>query len=696
MQEHTPETIRNVAFASHSGSGKTTLQEACLFLSHASDRLGRVEDGNTVSDYLPDEIRRKSSIYCSPLAFESDAVKFNFLDTPGFADFFGEVCAALSACENVTLVANATAGLEVGLEEVARKSKEMNLATFVFINHLDRERASFDAVFDLLRKELKLPVVALTYPLGTNGALRGTIDVIAQKAYEEKNGKSSEVAIPDEVAARVSDLRQALVETTVECDDALMERYLDEGELSSDEIHGLLKKAVAARCAVPVLCGSAARQVGVASLLSWLEELAVSPAAAPPRKAIDADGNEIEIAATSDAPFSGYVFKTFSDPFTGRLTYFKICAGTVRKDAEIFNLDRGHPEKIAHLFTPLGKKHLEVPALHAGDIALVIKLRDTGTGDSLAASPAGPRFPRPALPESLYSLAIEPVTHGDDDKLSSALGRICSEDPTLKAHREKDTGQMVISGLGDIHLATAVARLKSSFSVDVKVDEPRVPYRETIRNKIQYEGKYKKQSGGHGQFADVWVELEPAAPDSGFEFVDRIVGGAVPRSFIPAVEEGITEAMKEGPLAGYPVVDLKVTLYDGKYHDVDSSYQTFKIAGGMALRGGARAAGPVLLEPITEITIQVPEDCAGDVVGDLNSRRGHVLGMEPASDGTVSIKAHVPDAELTKYPLTLRSLAHGRGSFTKRFDHYSQMPEHLVRPISEAYQKRKEAMHSGH
>jgi elongation factor G len=390
------------------------------------------------------------------------------------------------------------------------------------------------------------------------------------------------------------------------------------------------------------------------------------------------------------------VFKTFSDPFTGRLTYFKICSGTVKKDVDIFNLDRGHPEKIAHLFTPLGKRHVEVPVLHAGDIALVIKLKDTSTGDSLAASPHGPRFPRIALPESLYSLAIEPVTHGDDDKLSSALSRICSEDPTLKGHREKDTGQMVISGLGDIHLATAVARLKSSFGVEVRVDEPRVPYRETIRNKIQYEGKFKKQSGGHGQFADVKVELEPGAPDSGFEFVDRIVGGAVPRSFIPAVEEGIVEAMKEGPLAGYPVVDLKVTLYDGKYHDVDSSYQTFKIAGGMALRGGAKEAGPVLLEPVTEVTVHVPEDCAGDVVGDLNSRRGHVLGMEAASDGTVNIKAHVPDAELTKYSLTLRSLTHGRGSFTKRFDHYSQMPEHLVRPISEAYQKKKEAAHSGH
>lgn len=691
MREYAPAAIRNVAFAAHSGSGKTTLQEACLFLAGATDRFGRVEDGNTASDYLPEEIRRKSSISATLLAFEHGGVKLNFLDTPGYADFFGEVCCAMSAVENVVLVANATSELEIGFEAAAQRARQSGLACFVFVNQLDRERAAFDPVFDALHAKLKLPVVALTYPIGSESSFRGYVDIIEQKAYEDNAGKLTEIPVPAEYTDRIEELRQALLETAVECDDSLLEKYLDGQEIGVDEAKALVKKAIGEGCLLPVLCGSATKSIGVTKLLATLADVALSPAAAAPRKGVDLAGNEVEVAADPAAPFTGYVFKTFSDPFTGRLTFIKIVSGTLHKDADVVNLERGHHERLAHLFSPLGKKQAEVSSAQAGDIVLVSKLKGTTTGDNLATPGHGVRFPRPEVPQSLFSLAIEPATHGDDDKLNDALAKLCEEDKTLRVTRE--SGQTVISGLGDIHLTTMIARLKQSFGVEVHKNDPKVAFRETIRKTVKYEGKLKKQSGGHGQFADVWLELEPLPPGGGFEFVDKIVGGVVPRSFIPAVEEGVRDALREGPLAGYPIVDLRVTLYDGKYHDVDSSFQTFKVAGSLGLRGGVREAGPALLEPIMDVSIEVPDSSAGDVVGDLNSRRGQILGMEPTGNGTVCVKAYIPEAELLKYPITLRSLTHGRGVFTKQFDHYSPVPDNAARPIIEEYQKRREAAH---
>lgn len=688
MKEHASDAIRNVVFAGHGGTGKTSLQEACLLLAGVTDRAGRVEDGNTASDYLPEEIKRKGSIYTSVLSFETGNVKFNFLDTPGYADFAGELCGAVTAAENAVLVANATAGLDIGLETAARRARDNGLACFLFINHLDRERASYDRVFDELHHH-HLPVVALTYPLGLESSLRGFVDVIENKAYEDKGGKLNEVDVPAASAERIARLRNDLIEAVVECDDDLMSKYLDGEELAPGEIKSLLGRCVASGGAIPVLCGSATRNIGVGKLLETLQALAISPVAARPRMAVDAQGTQQPVAADDDAPFSGFVWKTFSDPFTGRLTFIKIVSGTLRRDADVVNLDRPHHEKCAHLLVPLGKKQSEIGVLHAGDIVLLTKLKGTGTGDTLSSNPNAARFPRPEVPQGFYTQAVEPMTHGDDDKLSDALARLAEEDQTLRVARSGETGQLTISGLGDIHLAMVKARLKSSFGVDVAMSDPRVPYRETIRKAVKFEGKLKKQSGGHGQFADVWLELEPNVPGGGFEFHDRIVGGVVPRAFIPAVQEGVTEATKEGPLAGYPLLDVKVTLYDGKYHDVNSSYQTFKVAAGMGLRGGAREAAPVLLEPIMETLIDVPGEAAGDVVGDLNSRRGHILSMEP--DGaTVRVKAHVPEAELLQYPIVLRSLTHGRGTFCKQFDHYNPVPDPVARPIIEAYQARRE------
>jgi elongation factor G len=696
MKEYAPQAIRNVVFASHSGSGKTSLQEACLFLAGSTDRMGKVEDGNTVSDYLPDEIKRHSSISDTLLAFEYKDTKFNFIDSPGYIDFFGEVCVAMSACENAVLVANGTAGIEIGMEAAARRELKEHLACFIFINQLDKERSAFDPIFDQLRSHLHLPAVAIAYPLGTETNLRGYIDVVENKAYEDNAGKLTEVPIPAACEARVAELRQGMIETLVECDDAAMEKYLEGGEIASEELHHLLKQCVTAGKAVPVLCGSATKLIGVKHLLDTLQEWALAPNEAPAREVFK-DDEVIALQADPAAPFAGYVFKTFSDPFMGRQTFIKVVSGTLKKDADIVNLNHGNHEKLAHLYTAMGKKQSEVNSVQAGDIVLVNKLKQTTTGDTLTSNGSGPtslsndiRFHRPELPHSLFSLSIEPVTHGDDDKLSDALAKLLEEDQTFHVERNANTGQTVISGLGDIHLSTLVGRLKSSFGVDVRTSEPKVAYRETICKKVKYEGKLKKQSGGHGQFADAWLELEPGEPGSGFEFIDKIVGGVVPRSFIPAVEEGVREALREGPLAGYPMVDLKVTLFDGKYHDVDSSFQTFKVAGSMGLRGGAKEAGPVLLEPIMMTTIEVPEGSAGDVMGDLNSRRGQILSMEPTDHGTVCVKAYIPDAELLRYPIVLRSLTHGRGVFDKEFDHYSAMPDNVARPIIEDYQKRRQ------
>lgn len=678
MKEYAPDAIRNVAFAGHGGAGKTTLAEACLHLAGASDRLGRVDDGNTVSDYLPEELKRKSSIWTGVLAFEYDGVKFNLLDTPGYADFFGEVISALNVVENVVLVANGTTGLEIGLEHDARHARSHGLACFVWVNELDRERANFDNVFDSLHDKMHLPVVALTYPLGQEAALRGWIDVIHGTAYEDKAGALTEVPLPDECKARVDELRQQLVEAIVEVDDAAMEKYLEGGEISDGELQDLICRCVRLGRIAPVLCGSATKLIGVRHLLDRLECCGVPPQ------------DKQDVAADPNAPFQGFVLKTFSDPHTGRATFIKIVSGTLKKDAEIINLDNGGHEKIAHIYAPLGKKSNEVGQMQAGDIALVFKLKNTHTGDSLSASSNGTRFERPEYPESLYALAIEPATHGDDDKLNEALARLGDEDPSFHVARNAETGQTVIYGLGDIHLQMLIARLQSAFGVRVNTQEPKIAYRETIRKSIKTEGKLKKQSGGHGQFADVMLELEPGAPGSGFEFVDKIVGGVVPRAFIPAVEEGIRDSLKEGPLAGYPLVDLKVTLYDGKYHDVDSSYQTFKQAGALGLRGGTREASPTLLEPVMQVEVEAPEGSAGDVVGDLNGRRGQILGMEPNGDGSVKVSALVPDASLLSYPIILRSITHGQGSFTKHFAHYAAVPDNVVKPLAEAYQKQRE------
>jgi elongation factor G len=645
MKEYASSQMRNVCFASHSGSGKTSLAEACLQAAGAIERTGSVDAGQTVSDYLPDEIKRKSSIYSSLLTFEYDAVKFNLLDAPGFADFFGETCGALWACENVVLVANASHGVETGLEAVARRCHSDGHSCFVFVNQLDRERADFDTIYDDLHDRLHLPVVALAYPLGKELDFCGYVDVIDGKAYDDSGDEAKEVPLPAECRERIDALRSTLVETVVECDDADLEKYLNGEDIDNNELRRLIHEGLKQGRAIPVLCGSATRSIGVRHLLDVLKDAALSPAEFAPRKARSGE-EEVLVACDESAPFRGYVFKTFSDPFTGRLTFIKIASGVLGRDAEVVNVSKGHHEKLAHLQSTLGKKHAEIEKAKAGDIVMVAKLKNTTTGDSLAAQGDGAQFALPELPESLFMLSIEPATRGDDDKMMDALHKIEAEDQTLQVERRSDTGQLVISGLGDVHLQTILARLKSSFGVEVVSSEPKVAYRETICQAVKQEGKIKKQSGGHGQFADVWLQIEPLPGGSGFEFVDKIVGGVVPRSFIPAVEEGVREALSGGPLAGYPLVDLRVTLYDGKYHDVDSSLQTFKMAGALALREGVKAANPILLEPIMETAITVPEEYSGEVMGDLNGRRGQILGMETSGVHLMQIKACIPDAEL--------------------------------------------------
>jgi elongation factor G len=681
MKEYASGAIRNVALAGHGGSGKTTLAEACLYLAGASERMGSVDDGNTVSDFLPEEIKRKSSVWTSLMAFEHGGAKFNLVDTPGYADFFGKVVSAFNAVENVVLVANATTGLEIGLEHDTKHARSHGLACFVWVNELDRERANFDHVFDSLHDKMHLPVVALTYPLGQESEHRGWIDVIEGKAYEDKAGKLTEVPLPDGCKARISELHTQLVEAVVECDDEAMEKYLEGSEISSGILQDLICRCVRTGRIAPVLCGSAQKLIGVKNLLDRLECCGV-----PPHEVQD-------VKADPQAPFQGFVFQTFSDPHTGRETFIKIVSGTLKRDADVINVDNGHHEKIAHLYAPFGKKFNEVSSMQAGDIALVLKLKNTHTNDSLSAIVNGKHFTPPDYPESLYALAIEPATHGDDDKLNEALAKLADEDPSFHVERNAETNQTVMYGLGDMHLQMLISRLHNAFGVNVKTFEPKIAYRETVRKSAKVEGKLKKQSGGHGQFAHVMLEVEPNAPGAGFEFVDKIVGGVVPRAFIPGVEEGIRSALHEGPLAGYPLVDIKVTLYDGKFHDVDSSYQTFKMAGAIGLRNGTREAAPVLLEPVMQVEVETLESHAGDVIGDLNGRRGQILGMEPTETGTVKVTAYVPDASLLSYPITLRSITHGQGTFTKKFMHYAPVPDNAAKPLIEEYQKRREAGH---
>jgi elongation factor G len=683
MGHKAADRIRNVALIGHRGSGKTSLCEALLFEAGVVNRLGQVDDGSTVSDFEEDEQERSMSIGASVASFEYSDRKINLIDTPGEPSFVADTLGALRIVDAAVVVVNAVMGVEVHTERLWERADQEGLARLVFVNMLDRERADFFRSLDSLKEAFGAHAVATEIPIGTEHEVRGVIDLIDMKAYTYEGqgpGNATEGEIPDDLVARAEEYREKLMDEVAENSDELMERYLEGEEISHSEIVTALKKGVTEGHLFPVTCGVATQNLGTNRLLDALVEDVPSPAMRGGVTALDADGNEIEIEPTEDGDPVAYVFKTTADPYTGRINMLRVYSGTLSSDSHVFNVTRQAKERIGQLATPLGKETSTVDELGAGDIGAVAKLRDTQAGDVLAAKDAAVSFPPVDLPAPVMAFAFEPKSKGDEEKAASALRRLEEEDPTLDVHRDPDTGEQIIAGLTQVHVEVIVDRMKRRYGAEIELHPPRVPYLETIRKPAKAHGRYKKQTGGRGQFGDCHIEIEPVETGTGFEFVNAIKGGVIPGGFIPAVEKGIAEAMQQGVLAGYPVKDLRVRLFDGQHHSVDSSEMAFKIAGSMAFKQAAAEADPYLLEPIVRVTISVPEENVGDVVGDLNSRRGRPLGVEPKGAVT-EIKAEVPMAEVLDYATDLRAMTGGRGDYSMEFERYEEVPGHIAQKV---------------
>jgi elongation factor G len=685
--------IRNIAIVGHRGAGKTSLNEALLFEAGVINRLGSAAEGTTVSDSEPDEQAREMSIAASLSSFEFEDRKINLIDTPGEPSFVAEPLAALSVCESAVFVVNAVMGVEVTTDRLWQRAQERGLARLVFVNMLDRERADFFRALDSLKAAFGPHAVATEIPIGSEHEVRGIVDLIDMKAYEytgSGRGSANEIPMPDEVSAQAEEYREKLMDEVAENSDDLMERYLEGEEISHDEIVSALKEGVTAGTIFPVTCGIATKNLGTDRLLDALVDDLPSPAKKGAVAATGADGEEIQVEPDDGADAIAYVFKTLADPFAGRINLFRVYSGTVKHDSQLTNTRAHSKERIGQLLSPSGKEMTHADEFGAGDIGAVAKLKETHSGDVLSAKDTGITFPQPALPAAVMAFSIEPKSKGDEEKVATALRRLQEEDPTLDFHRDPQTGEQIIAGLSQVHVEVVVDRMKRRFGAEVNLKPPRVPYQETIKSAAKAQGRYKKQTGGRGQFGDCHIEIEPMADGEGFEFVDKIKGGVVPNSFIPAVEKGVKEAMKDGVVAGYPLRDIRVTLYDGSYHSVDSSEMAFKIAGSMAFKKAAEQAQPVLLEPIMQALVSVPEDAVGDVIGDLNGRRGRPLGMEPKA-GMTEIKAEVPMAEMLNYAPDLRSITGGRGDYTMEFLRYEEVPAHLAQKVISAAGAEQEA-----
>jgi elongation factor G len=654
-----------------------------LFEAGAVKRLGTVGDGTTVSDHEPDERERSLSINASLTCFEHADREINLIDTPGEPSFVADAIAALRVADAAVVVVNGVMGVEVNTERLWRRADAERLARLVFVNMLDRERADFYRVLDSLKAAFGAHVVATEIPIGSEHEVRGVIDLIDQKAFLYEGlgpGAAQEVGIPEQLGERAAEYRERLMDEVAENSDELMERYLDGEEIDHDEIVRVLKQGVTAGRIFPVTCGVATANLGTGRLLEALVEDLPSPAMRGAVPASGPDGEAIVVEPDEQAPLVAYVFKTLADPYTGRVNLFRVYRGTLASDSQAFNVTRGQKERIGQLGQPLGKELRPCPELGAGDIGAVAKLKETRAGDVLCAGPEGVGFEPLDLPDPVMAFAYEPKSKGDEEKAATAVRRLTEEDPTLDVHRDAQTGEQIIAGLTQVHVEVIVARMKRRFGVEIELHPPRVPYLESIRQAASAHARYKKQSGGRGQFADCQIEIEPSENGAGLEFVNKIKGAAIPGGFIPAVEKGIEEAMAHGTVAGYPVKGVRVRLVDGKHHDVDSSEMAFKIAGAMAFKEAMEAADPVLLEPIVRLVVSCPEDVVGDVIGDLNSRRGHPLGMEPK--GTVTeVRAEVPMAEVLDYAPDLRSISGGRADFEVDFDRYQEVPAHLAEKV---------------
>ncbi|MCL2884513.1 MAG: elongation factor G [Oscillospiraceae bacterium] len=679
MKQYSAKNIRNVALTGHAGSGKTSLAEAAYFLTGKSDRLGKVAEGNTVCDFDPEEIKRVASVSLALLPLEWKDTKINLLDAPGLFDFSGGLSEAIRAAGSAVIVLSGKSGVTVGAEKAYRASRKKGIATFFFINKLDNENADFYKVFEELKAKFGTSVCPIVVPHMVDRQVAAYINLLENKVFTYKNGKASEVPMPD-VGNTLDGLRTAINEAVAETSEALMDKYFAGEAFTSDELIAGLASGVRKGDISPVFCGAATELQAVDQLLDGLLWLAPWGESTAGEDAVDKDGKKVDIKVDESAPTAAIVFKTIIDPFVGKLLYFKVVSGKVTSDSQLINMRTGATEKIGKLYTVRGKKQEEAACVPAGDIGAVTKLTGTNTGDTLCAASRPLTLPGVPYEAASLSMAVYPKNKGDEDKIATGFARLMEEDPTLSFEIQKETHEMVASGLGEQHLDVAMSKLKAKFNVDVTLKTPRVPYRETVRKKVKVQGRHKKQSGGHGQYGDVWVEFEPCDSDE-MVFAETVFGGSVPRNFFPAVEKGLRESAQRGVLAGFPMVGLKATLTDGSYHDVDSSEMAFKIAANLAYKAGIPQAGPVLLEPVGNLKVYVPSDYTGDIMGDINKRRGRVLGMHPGEDDLTCIEAEVPMAETGDYAVMLRSLTGGRGYFTQAFERYEEAPAMVAQKV---------------
>lgn len=680
MKKYGTDFLRNVALLGHGGAGKTSLAEAMLFVAKGINRLGRVDDGTTVMDFDPEETRRQISINTSLAPVEWKEHKINVLDTPGYFDFVGDVVAALTVADSALMVVCASSGVEVGTEKGWGYLEEAGLPRTVFVNKMERENANFQKVVDELRDHFGPKLVPIQLPIGEAETFSGIVDLVKMKAYLKDGSSFKEAPIPGDMEAVAEVAREEMIEAASVADDELMMKYLEGEQLTDKEVEHAVKLGTQSGEMVPILVGSAQSTFGIAQLLDHMVHGMPSPANRT-MVGTDSSGQEVKIQ-TEDKELSALVYKTMADPYVGKLTLFRVFSGTIRSDSTAFNVRTGKDERVGQLFVTKGKDQIAVSEIGPGDLGAVAKLADTTTNDTLSSKDKKIAIKPIAFPKPTMTMAIQPKAKGDEDKIGSGLTRLSEEDPTFTVEKSFQTGQNLVSGMGDLHLEVMSSRLHKKFGVQVELDTPIVPYRETIRGRAKVEGKHRKQSGGRGQFGHVWLELSPGDPEheDRLEFVDDIFGGAVPRQYIPAVEKGLREILDEGPLAGYPVENVRVSLYDGSYHAVDSSEMAFKIAAGMAFRKGFLESNPVLLEPIMNVEITVPEAFMGDVMGDMNKKRGRILGMEPHA-GMQVIRVQVPMAEMFKYAIDLRSMTQGRGSFTSEFSHYEEVPAQIAEQV---------------
>jgi elongation factor G len=674
-----PGKIRNVAVVGHRGTGKTSLVEALLFQAGATNRLGTVESGSTVSDWDEDEQRRQMSLSASIAHLEWQGRKINLIDTPGDAGFQGDAIAALRVVEGALFTLSAVMGVEVQTARHWQRAEQAGLSRVIFVNMLDRERADFFRVFDALRDQLSEKCVAVHIPIGAEHELTGIVDLLHMQAYMDPQGEreSGPTEIPAEIHGQVDEFREKLLDSVVETDESLMERYLEGQELSAEEVAKALKEAVTRGDVFPVACGVASKNLGTTAVLDLLVEGVPSPAKKGAPISVDGDGT------------AAFVFKTIADPFAGRINVFRVLNGTLKGDSTIVNARSHAKERLGQVMEVQGKDHNQVPELGEGDIGAVAKLKETQTGDVLLDAERQVELPEIGFPEPVMSFAVTPKSKGDEEKMAAGLRRLSEEDPTIQLQRDPQTGEQLLRGLSQMHVEVAVERLKNRFNVEVDLHQPRVPYLETIRKEARAHGRYKKQTGGRGQFGDAHIVIEPVDGHQGYEFVDKIVGGVIPQSFRPAVDKGIQEAMQRGELAGAPVQGVRVLLVDGSHHSVDSSEMAFKIAGSMAFKSAYEKADPVLLEPIMELEVTAPDEAVGAVNGDLNSRRGRLQGMEPRG-GMTTIKVEVPMAEVLTYSQALTSMTGGRGDYHMHFLRYEEVPSHIAQKVIDEAKKEKE------